>query len=487
MRTTNGTGATLVIVGGGGFRVPLVYRALCDGPFAGLVSDVVLLDAEPDRARAITRVLGAMASGADGRAPSVRVETRFEDALPGADIVFAAVRSGGTDGRVLDERVALAAGLLGQETVGAGGISYALRSVPDMMRVARAMRDLAPNAWFINFTNPAGVVTEAVSAVLGHRVIGICDSASGLVTRAARAAGVELAGSLAGVDYVGLNHLGWLRGLDDGRGGGPGDGRGGAGGAGEGPGGGARAGRAGGGRDRLPELLADPLRLAGFEEGRLFGPDLLSVLGAVPNEYLFYYYFHREALRSISAADRTRGEILRDQQQGLYPRLLTARDPLAVWEDARRERESGYLAEARSAEERRDETDLAGGGYERVALQVTRALLTGRRAELILNVRNGDTFPGLDRDAIVEVPAVVDSSGAQPRPARLPLTAHQLGLMSAVKAVEQHTVRAAVDGNRDAALLALAEHPLVDSFHIAARVLAGYEEAFPALKASWVS
>ena len=97
------------------------------------------------------------------------------------------MRSGGADGRVLDERVALEAGLLGQETVGAGGIPYALRSIPDMLRLATAMRQLAPEAWLINFTNPAGMVTEAVSAVLGHRVIGICDSASGLVTRAARA------------------------------------------------------------------------------------------------------------------------------------------------------------------------------------------------------------------------------------------------------------------------------------------------------------
>lgn len=161
--------------------------------------------------------------------------------------------------------------------MGAGGISYALRSIPDMMRVAAMMREVAPDAWLINFTNPAGMVTEALSAVLGTRVIGICDSASGLVTRAARAAGMDLRGTLAGVDYVGLNHLGWLRRLDDGE------------------------------KDHLPGLLADPLRLGGFEEGRLFGPDLLRVLGALPNEYLFYYYFHREALRSIGAADRTRG------------------------------------------------------------------------------------------------------------------------------------------------------------------------------------
>ncbi|WP_258058915.1 6-phospho-beta-glucosidase [Arthrobacter sp. B1805] len=454
MPSSSGPGATLVIVGGGGFRVPLVHRALSDGPFAGLVSDVVLMDALPERAHAIARVLEALPVMHGRPSPSVRVDTRLEDALPGADIVFAAVRSGGAEGRILDERVALSAGLLGQETVGAGGISYALRSIPDMMRVAGAMRELAPDAWLINFTNPAGMVTESLSTVLGPRVIGICDSASGLVTRAARAAGVDLRGSLAGVDYVGLNHLGWLRGL-----------------------GGAVD-------DHLPALLADPARLAGFEEGRLFGPDLLRMLGAVPNEYLFYYYFHREALLSIRGADRTRGEILRDQQQDLYPRLLAADAPLAVWENARRERESGYLAEARSGDEERDEADLAGGGYERVALQVMRALLTGQRAELILNLRNASTFPELPEDAVVEVPAVVDSTGARPLPAAA-LTSHQLGLMSAVKAVEQDTIRAAVHGDRDAALRAFALHPLIDSFHSAAQVLRGYEQAFPALGASW--
>jgi 6-phospho-beta-glucosidase len=462
VHSTTAGGATLVIVGGGGFRVPLVYRALSRGMFAGLVSDVVLVDSRPERARAIARVLadlpgsgdhGGSSSGVDA-APSLRVVNRLEDALPGADVVFAAVRSGGAEGRILDERVALSAGLLGQETVGAGGISYALRSIPDMMHVATAMRELAPDAWLVNFTNPAGMVTEAVSAVLGNRVIGICDSASGLVTRAARAAGLDLGRSLTGVDYLGLNHLGWLRGLHDGE------------------------------RDRLPGLLADPLLLGGFEEGRLFGPRLPGALGALPNEYLFYYYFHREALLSIRAADRTRGEILRDQQRDLYPRLLAAEQPSRVWEEARRERETGYLAEARGAEEERDEADLAGGGYEQVALQVMRALLTGERAELILNVRNGSTVSALPEDAVIEVPAVVDASGAHPLPTTAP-SPHQLGLMAAVKGVEQDTIRAAVHGDRDAALRAFALHPLVDSFHAASRVLAGYENAFPALRASW--
>jgi 6-phospho-beta-glucosidase len=448
----------LVIVGGGGFRVPLVYRALGSGRFAGLIDSLTLVDADAGRARAVARVLAAMPSGAGGptRSPAVTVEPDLDTALRGADIVFAAIRSGGTAGRVLDERVALAEGLLGQETVGAGGISYALRSIPAMLDLARRMAGKCPQAWLVNFTNPAGMVTEALQPVLGHRVIGICDSASGLVARAAAAAGLPaIPGSLEGVDYLGLNHLGWLRGLHS------------------------------GGEDRLPALLADPVRLSSFEEGRIFGPDLLRVLGALPNEYLFYYYFHREALRAIRSAERTRGEVLLDQQRRLYTDLEGSGDPYRVWEAARLERESGYLTEARGAGEERDEADLAGGGYERIALHLMHALLTGNPAELILNVRNSGTVQGLPADAVVEVPARVSADGAEPLPAAGPPTAHQLGLMSAVKAVEQETVRAAVQGDRSAALRAFSLHPLIDSAHAAAAVLAGYERAFPALPAGW--
>ncbi|WP_026533573.1 family 4 glycosyl hydrolase [Arthrobacter sp. H41] len=472
----------LVIVGGGGFRVPLVYRALAQGRFAGLIDSLVLVDTDAGRAEAIRRVLGDMplsgeagrpdglppgaGSGADGGSapqvdpdsghrPAVEVQPDLRTALAGADVVFAAVRSGGPECRVLDERVALKAGLLGQETVGAGGISYALRSIPDMMQVARLMQEHAPDAWLVNFTNPAGMVTEALRTVLGERVIGICDSASGLVARASAAAGIPLPlGSLAGVDYVGLNHLGWLRGLMH------------------------------DGEDRLPALLRDPARLLSFEEGRVFGPDLPRLLGTLPNEYLFYYYFHREALRAVSSAGQTRGEVLASQQHGLYPRLLEASRPFAVWEEARLARESGYLVEARHPDEQRELSDLAGGGYERVALQVMHALLTDTPAELILNVRNGTTFPGLPEDAVVEVPARVSGSGAVPLSAA-PLTVSQLGLMASVKAAEQQAVQAALYADRAAALSALTLHPLVDSAHAAARVLAGYEEAFPGLERFW--
>ena len=393
-------------------------------------------------------------------------------------MVFAAIRPGGTAGRTADERIALDLGLLGQETTGAGGISYALRSIPPMLRLAEEMRSRCPGAWLLNFTNPAGMVTEALVPVLGPRVIGICDSASGLVHRAARAAGVTLPeGRLDGVGYYGLNHLGWLYRLES------------------------------GGRDALPELLANPAALAGFEEGRLFPPGLLASLGCLPNEYLFYYYDTARAVAGMRGADLTRGESIARQQAELYPRLAAAGpDAFALWEAARRSREEGYLAEARTPGEHRDETDLAGGGYERVALAAMRALSGGGAADLILNTVNTvpgpapeagaagsavaqtvqatPAVPGLPADAVVEVPCRVTPDGAVPVPQDRP-GPEQLALMRRVKDVERLVVEAATTGRREAALAAFARHPLVDSDVLGGKLLAGYEAAFPELGRLW--
>ncbi|MBA2768416.1 MAG: 6-phospho-beta-glucosidase [Sporichthyaceae bacterium] len=436
----------LTILGGGGFRVPLVYRALALDP-TSLVREVVLFDEDPARVRAIMRVLEGVGSG-----PAVRVADQLDDAVRGTDVVFSAVRVGGTAGRVIDERLALGLGVLGQETTGPGGIAYALRTLPVATRIAERVADLAPSAWVLNFTNPAGMVTAAMQDVLGERVLGICDSPAGLVRRVVRVLGVDPARAVAG--YAGLNHLGWLRSVvvD--------------------------------GVDLLPSLLADDTALSGFEEGRLFGPDLLRLLGCIPNEYLYYYYYTREAMTAMRSADRTRGEVIADQQSDLYPRLARADDPATVWDDARLAREQGYLAEARTPTEGRDESDLAGGGYEQVALSAMRALVTEVPCDLILNVRNGSAGarPALEQlpvDAVVEVPTLVDGAGAHPC-AQPPLDDHQLSLVSALRAVETATAEAAASGSRRAALRALTVHPLVDSAEVARELLDGYLGPGPA-------
>ncbi|GAB2585037.1 6-phospho-beta-glucosidase [Streptomyces capparidis] len=432
----------LTVLGGGGFRVPLVHRALLDdtGDRAGRCTELVLHDTDRRRLAAIGAVLAQQAHGR-ATAPAVTATTDLDDALRGADFVFSAIRVGGLAGRVGDERVPLAEGVLGQETVGAGGVLYGLRTLPVAVRIAERAAALAPDAWVINFTNPAGMVTEAMRRVLGDRVIGICDSPVGLVRRAARALGADP--DRAGYDYVGLNHLGWLRRLTV------------------------------DGRDRLPELLADTAAVESFEEGRLFGARWLQTLGALPNEYLHYYYFNREAVAAVRGAPATRGEFLLRQQEGFYTRAAAhPGDALAEWERTRLEREATYMAESREATGNweRDSCDLDGGGYERVALALMRAIARGERTTLILNVPARGAVPGMDADAVVEVPCLVDAAGARPLAAD-PVAPDQLGLMLTVKAVERATIEAASTGSRRAALRALALHPLVDSVGVADRIL----------------
>jgi 6-phospho-beta-glucosidase len=442
----------LAVIGGGGFRVPLVYGALLDDVADPAVDDVVLYDVEPRRLRVISRVLEQMAAGA-ARAPKVTATDDLDEALVGADFVFSAIRVGGLAGRVADERVATGLGVLGQETTGPGGIAYGLRTVPVAIRIAERVQRVAPQAWVINFTNPAGMVTEAMSAVLGDRVVGICDSPIAMCRRVARAAGVSA--EQARFDYVGLNHMGWLRRVDI------------------------------GGRDVLPDLLADRTRVESFEEGRLFGADWLRTLGAVPNEYLWYWYFHTEAVQAVAAGDRdTRGEFLLSQQQRFYDAVdAEPATALVEWGRVRRERDASYMAESRQhAAAPRDEDDIEGGGYERVALQLMAAIARNERSTHILNVRNRGAVTGVHADAVVEVPCFVDGNGAHPV-AVGPVDGHQLGPMLSVKAVERETIAAAREGSRPQALRALALHPMVGSVNTARLLLHGYEQAVPELAA----
>lgn len=444
----------LAILGGGGFRVPLVHRALlrATGPLAG--TEIVLFDPDPSRLGVIEAVLRQQAAGraADsGPAVAVSSTTDLSVALDGADFVFSAIRVGGLAGRVADERVALRHGVLGQETTGPGGLAYGLRTIPVAIAIAEQVVRLCPDAWVINFTNPVGMITEAMRSVLGDHVIGICDTPGGLYRRAAAALG--LPADAVQPDYVGLNHLGWLRGL------------------------------AHQGRDVLPDLLAGDHALASLEEAVMFGVPWLRTLGCIPNEYLYYYYFTRDAISSIQAMDGTRGEYLASQQAGFYTAAAAVPDQaLQLWRAAIAERRSRYMAEARPAGATHDAGgEQEPGGYEAVALGVMGAIAGGPPTMIILNTRGGGALPGMDDDAVVELPCTVTTAGVRPRQATAPAQ-YQLGLMQQVKAAERFTIEAAVTGSPDAALKAFAVHPLVDSVSVARELLRGYIEEIPEVK-----
>ncbi len=440
----------LAVLGGGGFRVPLVYGALLRDSAKPRVEEVILYDVSADRLEAIRHVLRGLAAGHDDP-PEVRITTDLDTALRDAAFVFSAIRVGGLAGRVADERVALELGLLGQETTGPGGIAYGLRTVPVATRVAERVAAVAPGAWVINFTNPAGMITEAMRRVLGDRVIGICDSPVGLIRRAATALGLDPA--RVSPDYVGLNHLGWLRGLTH------------------------------QGRDVLPGLLADDVALRQVEEARVFGADWVRTLGAIPNEYLYYYYFTRESIAAISG--QSRGEALLGQQERFYAAVRSRPDDaLAAWREAREQRDATYLAEARdvTGAGERDTADLAAGGYEGIALALMAAIARGEPTTMILNVRNGSAVAGLPAEAVVEIPCAVDGAGVRPLATR-PLPGRFLGLIQQVKAVEQTAIEAALSGSARLAVEAFALHPLVDSVSTARKLLDGYRARVPELAA----
>jgi 6-phospho-beta-glucosidase len=433
----------LTILGGGGFRVPLVHSALLEP--GSPITELVLYDVDTGRLAAIGRVLAAQASVA-GHGPARVATTDLTEALTGADFVFSAIRVHGLPGRVIDEQVALEAGVLGQETTGAGGVSYGLRTVPVADAIARRIALVAPQAWVINFTNPAGLVTEAMAAHLGDRVIGICDSPSALGRRVVRALGLP-PGS-ASLGYAGLNHLGWLSSVTVDS------------------------------VDVLPRLFdsADSAEvLTSFEEGRLFGAARLRSLRAVPNEYLHYYYDTSATVRASLAAVETRGEFLLRQQEACYEAIATG-EPLAAWTAALRERDATYM----SLEGLGDRDDAEGGGYEQVALDLMRALSGSGPDSLILNVRNRGVLDILDAEAVVEVPCSVSVDGPQPS-AAVSVPGHGVELVRRVKATERAVLEAAAGGSRAVAVRAMASHPLIDSVPLGRRLIDAYRSRFPEL------
>ena len=371
----------LTIVGGGGFRVPLVYGALLAKRETLPFDEVVLHDLDAGRMERMAGVLRGLAQERGAELP-FRATTDLDDAVEGADFVFSAIRVGRLEGRVVDESVPLARGVLGQETTGPGGICFALRTIPEMLKLATTVAERAPGAWVINFTNPAGMVTEALQQVLGDRVVGICDSPSGLCRRVARAVG-----------HAPRRHVVRLLRPQPPR-------------------------LAAGGARRRHRPAAGAARRrrassAAFEEGRLFGGDWLRALGMIPNEYLYYFYFHSDAVESIRKGV-PRGAQLLESQAAFYAR--NGDDALAEWRATRAERDRTYMAAERLAAGVEADHDDGGdgGGYEGEAMAVVEAIANNTRAIMILNTANRSALPFLDERAVVEVPCIVGRTGPVP-------------------------------------------------------------------------
>ena len=453
----------LTILGGGGVRMPLFVRSVLAGR-PGTFDEICLF--EPDATRRATTARLAVEVGRVLGHPGV--VTLTDDpvrAFTGADYVFSAIRVGGDRGRVIDEQVALRRGIVGQETTGPGGGAMALRTIPVVLSYCELLSQCAPNAVLINFTNPAGLITQAISAQGKVTAVGVCDTPSGTIAELTRYAGVTWGAEPGEVNasYAGLNHLGWVTSFVT------------------------------GGIERMPELIdrfgelqRESRHFAGFDV------DQVRRVGALPTEYVYYYYDPRRYVDGVARNGSSRGQdvlALNSELLDAVKRAFAGDDVHAAWTAysnllgvrrdtymrADTEGDSGQAAvrEARAAREAVPMTAQEIGGYEGLALRVIDGLSGRNPGNVIVNVRNGDTLPFLDPDDIVEVPARVDTSGlAITGRAELPRSAR--ALVESVKEYERGIVSAAMTGDTRLAAVALAQHPLVPGISAARELLADY-------------
>jgi 6-phospho-beta-glucosidase len=440
----------IAIIGAAGVRTPLLIYGLAEVSRTVPISEVAFWDIASARLAAMGKVSRAMARRGQLQA-SLDVCSTPEKALEGASYVITSVRAGGIEARVKDETIALAHGLVGQETVGAGGFACALRNLAVMLDYARLIESIAPKAIVVNFTNPVGIISQGLLNHTAVNVIGVCDTPLETFESIATALGrnpFEL-----DFDYLGLNHLGWVRAV-----------------------------RTKTGEDLLPTILASPELIQKCYRHALFPPEFIQRLGLLPTEYLYFYYFPEVAYRNTKRTGQSRGETIAQMNRELFQRLSDAPESklIEIYENYLRERNASYFSiEATAGRVRKEGQELYSqfSGYERIATMVLQALNSQSPTSIPLTIRNNDALEELEPSDAVELPCAVSSTGVTPRRVgHAPRAVTDLLLQ--VKEYERLTVEAAVNHSEAAAVAALVKNPLVAREHAATQVLSEYVQAF---------
>jgi 6-phospho-beta-glucosidase len=424
----------IAVIGGAGVRVPLLVNGLAG---AGLgVDEFALYD--PDQNR-----LAVIADLARRRSGSARVTTHGTStpAIDGASFVITSIRVGGMEARIRDERAALDLGFVGQETVGPGGFAMAVRTIPPLVDYAREVMQRAPDAWIVNFTNPAGLVTQALTSETGARVVGICDTPTEVFQEVAHALGVPA--EECRFDYVGLNHLGFIREVYW------------------------------QGRPQLHQLWENEAALRSVYRTPLFLPARLRELRLLPTEYVFYYESPERATANLRAAGDTRGAVIAGLTRQLFADLARGEpDPVERYERYLAERSAGYMRVEAGGQA--GPTTAAPWahltGYDKIALNTIQAIVRNSNVVIPLNVVNHGNVPELAEDDVIEAPCVVNANGPHAMHVG-PLPPQVRDLVMQVKAFERATIAAVRAGTHAALADALALNPLVATRAAAARLV----------------
>lgn len=406
----------LTIIGGGSYFTPLLLKGLEKYQEDLHFDRIALLDINANAVEKIGLFCQNLLNERLVYKTEIIATTDQNLAIEGSDFVIFTIRVGGLSARVQDEKIPLKYGVFGDETIGPGGFSNSLRTIPVMLKYAEKIEQLAPHAWVIPFSNPEGILTEALTRNSKVKAIGLCTAPYAFQKELAKYLNVEF--SRLRLDFFGLNHVGWVRNifLDD--------------------------------TNILPQFLEKAEEMKGKKN--LYPYQLIKCLDCIPAHWFFnlsgyeypHWYYHKDQIfKNQIQAGKTRGEVLLSQMK--------------------------EFAESDFAHVNIEDLEKKRGHHvlDEPILSLINSLQNGTDEIHIVDIPNKGSIDGFSPEMVIEMPALVGANGAVPLPIRA-LSPEVRGLMQLIKAYEELTIEAAVKGSYELALRALLANPLSMSFEI---------------------
>ncbi len=400
----------VVIVGAGSSYTPELIEGLSEHRDVLPVKEVVLVDINEERLKIMEGFVKRFCQHLDYHVDVWSTDSRKE-AFIGADFIACQIRVGGNKQRIFDEKIPLKYGVIGQETTGVGGMFNALRTIPVMIEIAKDVEKYCPDAWIVNYSNPTGLVTEAVLKVCNVKMAGLC--AGGMRPRWWAEEALNVKEESIYYDYIGLNHMNFTYNMT---------------------------------------IDGHPITDEQFNEVAkkcvTVDQELIHKLHLIPSQYTQYYFHTSKIVSQLKSQDKTRGEAILELEK-------------QIWRE---------YANEDNYEKPKTLAKRGGGGYSRIAVGVMEAVYSQSGKWMVINVPNNGTIDFLNDDAVIETACFVSRDGIKPIGLKN-YPKEVVGLISAVKNYEQLTVEAALTGDKDIALKALLAHPLVREYDIAKPLL----------------
>lgn len=451
----------IAVIGGGGVRSMFLAKSLAQKASALGINELVFMDNDEKKLNIYGKMAKEVARRIDAGI-SFSLTTDGAEAVKDADYVITTIRAGGDDMRVKDERAALSRGILGQETTGAAGLAFAMRSVDALAGYCELIKKYSkPGCKVFNFTNPAGVVSQTLRDMGYDFTYGICDAPSGMLRTFEKLYGAE-EGSARGEIY-GLNHLSYFSSVTI------------------------------NGKEMLNEIIENDSAYTETDL-RYFEKSLLRERGAILNEYLYYFYYREKAVENILKAGKTRGEQIAEINRKMTAELESIdiendfESALSIFEHWYGERENNYMAAETGVKRKNSwKFDMFGkddGGYAGVALKFIEIALGGGSDSMILCVPNNGAIEGLEDSDVVEITCDIRDGDAFPHRFGK-VDAQNLELIRRVKMYERLGSEAIRTKSKTKAVEALTLHPLVASYSLAKELIEEYTERNKEFSGEW--